>query len=224
MNPRDAHLRILAAVLLITALVVSSSAAQQPGTADKSKQDADLARRLDEARKEAAQAKAEAEALRERLEKERQRALQAEQDARAQRDAAQQAEVEARQRADRARAEAEKALQEAEKIRRAEAGPGRQPAQHALAELALQRAALLEHFLRQRQRLEEEQQKALAELDRKAELLRKGEGRQGEVGKGTSDQGKLDQILERLERIEKRLDRLEKDLPKAQPKSAKGRK
>jgi colicin import membrane protein len=224
MTTRNVFAQTLAALLLAAVTVVlpaGTAQAQQAGTGDQGKKEADLARRLDEARKDAEKAKAEAAELRERLEKERQRAIDAEREARAERDAARKAEAEARRQAQQAlaaeaaaRQEAEKALADAKKkaeqalyaaqLRAAQQEwEGKEKAKGELkpSSAALQQAKekLLNQFnmkraelVAQLKHLDAEQQKVLGELERQAVLV---------------------QILERLERIERRLDQLGKHEP-----------
>lgn len=232
----------------VTGLVLPArSEAQQSRRKEKPKKEVDLAKRLEEAQKALEKAKAEADQLRLLLEKERKRAVVAEREALTQRDVAQNAEAEARQQAEQARQEAEKAFQEArDALRRATSQENLQPAQKArdkgrekagptgaqvrteqaaLVELERERAKVLDLFNRQREeltgqlkRLEAEQHKALAELEAKADQLRRAQGRQTEPGRVPAPQDKLDQILERLDRMEKRLNQLERNRPSSSGK------
>jgi hypothetical protein len=220
MNSRHPFGTALMALLLtsVTAMVLPGKALAQAPT-----KEADLAKRLEVALKEAAQAKAEADELRARLEQERKRADQAAQEARAQRDAAQAAEAQARRQLEQARAAAEAALLEAQKAQQAtqKAPPrGKAPEEalaRALADLEREKAKVMDQFAlrraelqKQQNILDEEQQQVLAALEQKAKALR-----QAGAGHPPAERDKLDQVLERLERIEKRLDQLEKS--KANP-------
>ncbi len=216
-------------LLSLTVLIVPGwGAAQQSKAADKQK-DMDLVKRLEEARQEAERAKLEAAELRQQLEKERKRAVQAEVEARAERDAARKAEAEARRRAEQAlvaaeaaRRETEQSLLEAKKAAERQRYAAAVQAAHAAFAKGTEKAKGEEkplppaleqakanvvnafnqkraELLFQLKRLDEEQHKMLAELERTALLV---------------------QLLERLERIERRLDRLERNQPSApqQPK------
>lgn len=190
------------------------------------------------------QARAQLEELKQRLELERNRALHAAREAAAQRDALRQAEARARQQAEQAlaaQAEAQRAAAEQARLRemqRAHADQMR-AAREALAkqkeeamrsnteaapfDLEPTREKIKRRFDQQREdlmvqlkHLDEEQRRVLADLGRRAQVLRESGKRQGEPGKSK----KLDQILEQLQRIEMRLEQLERNPRRApgQPK------
>jgi len=84
------------------------------------------------------------------------------------------------------------------------------------ANLAHARAMLQRNFEQKRadltaqlKQLDQEQHRMLAELEKKAQIMRE-RMRDAERGPGPSSSDPLDQILEKLQRIEMRLDRLEK--------------
>jgi hypothetical protein len=234
MKTRSMVISALGASLLIAGTVmgpaVSRVGAQQAVTdADK---DADRARTLQEVRQLVEKVKAEAAELREQLERERKRAEQAEREALAQRDEARQALEQARRQAEQALAAEQAARQQAEKARqdgeRARYAAQVRAAQEAFSkasqegkvesrpfppELERMKAELLSRLQAQREalmtqlhRLDEEQQRMLEELARKAASMRGKPEPQG----AAPHSGPVEQILQRLERMETRLDRLEK--------------
>ena len=86
------------------------------------------------------------------------------------------------------------------------------------SELEQARARLLKEFEARREaliaelkNLEENQRRVLADLERKAAIVRQNSPRQTEAAGAPPSAGKLDQILDRLERIELRLERLERN-------------
>jgi len=214
-------------------LVILLTLMGRPGRVEAQPADAKLVQKLEQAQAEAQRARAEAESLKAQLEQALDQArANAVREAIAQRDAAQFAEAKARQLAKQGLAAREAAESEKKRAQQAQYAAQLQAAQQAFAreketargapaglggDLSRARAELLTNFEQKRaelsaqlKHLDEEQQRMLAAIEKKAQILR--ERTQGEMapGAGPVGHGTLDQILEKLQSIERRLDRLER--------------
>jgi RNA polymerase sigma factor (sigma-70 family) len=162
---------------------------------------------LEALRRQVEELKAEAEKQRRRAEEAELKAKEVMDALKRDADAAREAELEARKQAERALYAAE--LRQAQAADDLKAANSDDRVGQALAELVVKKAQLMKKFEERRRALEEEQRKALAELQAQEDKW-KEQAATAKAPQQPPKGDKLDQILERLERLEKRLDKLER--------------